>query len=121
MKLKFKIIIFAVAMAIIGVMIYSFPIQSFIILFCGLIFVVGWTLTFGFKHPKWYVKVYTALYLIWGYFCMFIWFGMYEWFGNPYFYPIALAPLIPLWYLMYKYEFYFPEKWHKRKRAHKVS
>ena len=101
MRLLFRIAVYVVIVTIVGVVVYLFPIEGFIILFCVLAFVVMWAFSLGFKHPKRYVKVYTAFCVIWGSLCMLFWSAMYNWFGNPLFFLIVLAPSVPLWYLMY--------------------
>ena len=124
MKLQFKISILVVIMAIIGVMIYLFPIESIVLLLLGFgLFVLG-TLIFGWEHPKWYVKLYTVICFFWEiFFCLYFFYFKSEElpFSGITAFLVLLGgvslPLIPLWYLWYKYEFHFPKEWHKRKDA----
>ena len=124
MKLKFKIVILVVITAVIGVMIYLYPIESIVLLLLGFgLFVLG-TLIFGWEHPKWFVKVYTVFCFFWEifFYLYFFYFKSEELpFSGIAAFLVLLGgvslPLIPLWYLWYKYEFHFPKEWYKRKDA----
>lgn len=138
-KLKWMIVIFVVYFAI-GAMLYSFPTDIVIpdihftpdIYFTGgpiqTILLVLWligliifgltTPNFCWKHPKWYVKVYTRFVAFWeGSFilCMMV----FVFLDIPFFLLYLLVgmtvPLIPLWYLLNKHK--FPEEWKSKEHT----
>jgi len=114
------IVTFGVVIATVGEIIYLFPLECAMLFLVGIgLFALG-TLYFGWKHPEWYVKLYTVICFFWEIF-YFLACTLGAWgaiFGIA-FVLVLLAgvtlPLIPLWYLMHVHGFSY-ERYRKEEK-----
>ena len=119
--------ILGVIIAIIAVMIYVFPATVFLLI-VGYGFFVFFTLLGGLAYPKWYVKLYTMISFFWEIF-WYLYMGLgslffWDYFGITFYLFLEIGvtlPLIPLWYLWYKYRKEKGLLWWMRKVFYKDS